>query len=270
MLQSIVMPVRKGGLGNQMFQVAAALIYQIETGRTIVLPDEFYNHHNKTRRNYVESIFQGIGTYIPRPMDQHTIDSLLRAGCRQHPGEPGFEDWQPCLRGNENILLHGYFQSSIPILKHETAIRSIYKKNLPLYQPQGNIIGVHVRRGDYLMFPAIHFEQGEEYYRTAIQNIEDNKKRNLEYHIFSDDIESCKTMKCFQDLPRVLYIDEPDELEALGKMSACQGGFICANSTFSWWGAFLGAHEKRNPVYVPMEWIAGGCGTLIPTSWIRI
>lgn len=265
------MPVRKGGLGNQMFQVAAALIYQIETKREIVLPDEFYNTHNHSKKNYIESIFQNIGPYIPRQMDQHAIDSLLRSGLKQHPGEPGFEDWSPCLGGNDNILLHGYFQSCIPILRHERSIRSKYLHNIPLEMPNPGTIGVHVRRGDYLKFPDVHYTHGEEYYRKAILQIQSLvKEANLTYQIFSDDIESCKTMKCFQELPGCLYVEESDEIVALAKMVACQGGFICANSTFSWWAAFLGAYGKRKPCIVPHQWIAGGCGTLIPPDWICI
>lgn len=262
------MPIRKGGLGNQMFQVAAALIYQIETRRTIVLPDEFYNHHNHQKKNYVESIFQNIGPYIPRQMDQTAIDNLLRSGIKQHPGEPGFEDWSPCLPGNENILLHGYFQSCIPILRHERSIRSKYLHNLPLEMPKKDAVGIHVRRGDYVKFPDVHFLLGEDYYSRAIQTF--SKEANLTYEVFSDDIEACKKMKCFQDLPRCSYVEEPDEIVALAKMLACQGGFICANSTFSWWAAFLGAYGKRRPCIAPQNWIAGGSGTLIPSDWIRI
>ena len=39
-------------------------------------------------------------------------------------------------------------------------------------------------------------------------------------------------------------------------MSLCKGGAICSNSTFCWWGAFLGTYEKRNPVFVPKKWIS--------------
>ena len=265
------MPVRKGGLGNQMFQVASAIIYHIETKRNIVLPDEFYNHHNHQKKNYVENIFQCIGSYIPRQMDQIAIQTLVRSGCTQHPGEPGFEDWSPCLEGNENILLHGYFQSSIPILRHERSIRSRFLDNLPFEMPKQEVIGIHVRRGDYLKFPDIHFVLGEDYYSKALLEIQSRKQEaNLTYQIFSDDIDFCKKMKCFQELSSCVYIDEPDEISTLAKMAACQGGFICANSTYSWWGAFLGAYEKRNPCLVPQNWIAGGCGTLIPYDWIRV
>jgi hypothetical protein len=54
-------------------------------------------------------------------------------------------------------------------------------------------------------------------------------------------------------------------------MSLCNSAAICANSTFSWWGAFLGAYEMRNPVIVPKKWINEPYAeNLIPEEWIRI
>ena len=55
-------------------------------------------------------------------------------------------------------------------------------------------------------------------------------------------------------------------------MSLCKGGAICSNSTFCWWGAFLGTYEKRNPVFVPKKWISvkDDMSNLFPSEWIII
>lgn len=53
-------------------------------------------------------------------------------------------------------------------------------------------------------------------------------------------------------------------------MSLCYSGAICANSTFSWWGAFLGAYSQRNPVFVPRNWIREKIWNLFPEEWIII
>ncbi len=72
----------------------------------------------------------------------------------------------------------------------------------------------------------------------------------------------------FRNLPHKVFVDEPNELKCLALMSLCEQGFICANSTFSWWGAFLGAYEKRQPVIVPADWFKGEQLQLFPKGWI--
>ena len=61
--------------------------------------------------------------------------------------------------------------------------------------------------------------------------------------------------------------ESSDELESLALMSLCLGGAICGNSTFSWWGAFLGAYSLRNPVFVPKNWIKMDITCLFPDEW---
>ena len=54
-------------------------------------------------------------------------------------------------------------------------------------------------------------------------------------------------------------------------MSKCHAGAICANSSFSWWGAFLGAYEKRNLVFIPRDWIRNcKVDCLFPDEWIKL
>ncbi len=267
-----VLPVRKGGLGNQMFQVAAAIVYAKETNRRILLPDEFYNTHNPAKRDYSESIFREFIHRINKPLDQSAIDVLLQSGFVQHPGEPGFDDWIPSdLSGN--ILLHGYFQNYPPIGRHEQVIRTIFLSGL------GNIrahlrdrqdrVGIHVRRGDYLKppFSEVLPVQPLDYYKQALSYFQ---AESIEFYIFSDDLDWCKQQTLFQELPKKVFVDEPNEIKSLAMMTTCHGGMICANSSFSWWGAFLGAHSERAKVVVPKEWFRGGVGNLFPVEWILL
>jgi hypothetical protein len=267
-----VVPVRKGGLGNQMFQVAAAVVYAKETYRRIILPDEFYNSHNPTKQDYAESIFREFIHRLNRPLDQHAIDQLILTGFLQHPGEPGFEDWSPIdLSGN--ILLHGYFQNYPPIGRHEDAVRSVFLSGLGNYRAHlrhsSDRVGIHVRRGDYLK-PSISDVlpvQPLSYYQEAIHRF---PRDTTEFYIFSDDLDWCKEQEIFQQLPEKTFVEESNELKALAMMTTCTRGMICANSSFSWWGAFLGAHKYRKPVIVPKNWFKGGVGNLFPPEWIVI
>lgn len=268
---SYVLPVRKGGLGNQMFQVAAAIVYAKETNRRILLPDEFYNSHNPTKLEYGESIFREFIHRLNKPLDQRAIDLLLQTDFRQHPGEPGFEDWTPVdLSGN--VLLHGYFQNYPPLQRHEEAIRQTFLSGLGNFRAgigdSYSRVGIHIRRGDYLRAPYSDVlpVQPLSYYEKALTYF----PQTSEIYIFSDDLDWCKQQPLFLDLPKKVFVFEPNEVKALALMTTCLGGMICANSSFSWWGAFLGAYKERRPVIVPTNWFKGGVGNLFPKEWIQI
>lgn len=266
---SYVLPVRKGGLGNQMFQVAAAIVYQEEKGKTILIPNEFFNSHNYKKQEYADTIFSYFPNRVDVALDQTTIDKFLSWSFTQHPVEVGFQPWKPeDISGN--VLLHGYFQY-YPILEpHEKKIREIFLKGLkPLvtHSPSKDLVGLHVRRGDYFVHPHSDFlpVQGVEYYKKAIEYFDIETKT---FCIFSDDMDWCKQQEIFQNLPHKIFMDEPDECKCLALMTLCHGGFICANSTFSWWGAFLGAFSVQTPILVPVNWFKGHVVNLFPKGWI--
>ena len=266
-----VLPVRKGGLGNQMFQVAAAIVYQEEKGKTVLIPKEFYNHHNEKHQEYAETVFSHFSHRIDISFDQTAIDYFLSNQMfTKHSISPGFDAWTPeDISGN--VLLHGYFQYYPTLESHEKVIQDIYLYGLkPLvqtYAPSETLVGIHIRRGDYLKHPHAEWlpTQPPCYYEKALEYFD---KDSTTFLIFSDDLEWCKTQDVFQQLPQKLYIDEPDECKCLSIMTMCHGGFICANSTFSWWGAFLGAYAQRKPVIVPLNWFKDEIVCLFPKGWI--
>lgn len=268
-----VVPIRKGGLGNQMFQVAAALVVSKKYNKTIFLPGEMPHIHNPLGNVYEDTIFSFVEHRLNTPSYTNTMLVLHRAGFKIYPEEPGFEAWDPSVAKSCSIVLHGYFQH-YPILQpFEDLIRHYYLKGLTEFlkgqSPDHTCVGIHVRRGDYLLppFNEVHVFPGEQYYKDAIEKIPCKQS----YKIFSDDIAWCKEQDFFKSLPNVIFVEEPNELKALAQMTLCHGGFICANSTFSWWGAFLGAYEVRAPVIVPKLWIKGqDTSSLFPTEWIQL
>ena len=104
-----------------------------------------------------------------------------------------------------------------------------------------------------------------EYYKRAIQIL----KPINPVIIVSNDIDWVKTQPYFSDT-RYFEIFEGNEIETLSVMSLCTSGAICANSSFSWWGAFLGAHAERNNVIVPSNWVGDNVHSLFPEEWIRV
>jgi hypothetical protein len=268
----IILPVRKGGLGNQLFQVAAGIVYGKETGKTVVLPREQHHIHKVHKPLYEESIFQGF-QILNGTLDENGIYNLCQNGFSLHPSnqEKAFEPWS-CDPIQGNVVLHGYFQYAPPLLKHKDLISSTFLKNLQPYRKEGKSthIAIHVRRGDYLQFPDVYPILDCSYYIRAIQEVEKRVPGEKLYKIFSDDILWCRDQDMFQSLPNVEFVDERDEIKALCLMIACKGGCICANSSFSWWGAFLGAFQNGAPCIVPGTWCKGFTGELIPKEWITV
>jgi hypothetical protein len=125
---------------------------------------------------------------------------------------------------------------------------------------------IHVRRGDYVEKSDFHFLQPITYYQKAVEHIQSKAKKPIRsYLIFSDDPEWIEQNSFFKGLDGAIVVREPDELACLALMSLCEGGAICANSTFSWWGAFL--CKQSIPICVPERWINANVVHLIPDGW---
>mgnify|MGYP001255068256 FL=1 len=128
-------------------------------------------------------------------------------------------------------------------------------------------IALHLRRGDYLRLDGYGI-LGDDYYSKAKKFII-NKFNDCETIAFSDEIDNLKNKK---EIKADYYFDDRsmDSKKVLAYMSICDH-FITANSTFSWWAAYLG--DKSNKVIVtPKKWFISRDKTpdLIPNHWISI
>lgn len=120
-------------------------------------------------------------------------------------------------------------------------------------------VAIHVRRGDYVSNPFYVDLFSEGYYERAMQEFPGGK-----FRVFSDDIEWCKKQTLFKDC---LFSERKTEIEDLNLMASCKG-IIMANSSFSWWAAFLGPKKK---VIAPLRWHPDGIErTVLLDSWKRI
>jgi len=132
-------------------------------------------------------------------------------------------------------------------------------------------ISLHVRRGDYVKnshTKSVHGVCGLEYYKKAKEYICNNVEKP-KFYVFSDDINWCKDS--FGFLENKIFIDNTKSaLEDLELMKKCKHNVI-ANSTFSWWGAWLNANDK-NITLSPYQWIVDNPKKLkwVPDNWIQI
>ena len=166
---------------------------------------------------------------------------------------------------SDNTDISGYFQSEKYFLHCGEDIRKEFSfKNQALYQEVSihmkslpTKIGVHVRRGDYVKKQDFHPLCHPEYYKAAINELTTDLNDFVVY-VFSDDIEWCK--ENFNSITNAKVIfdesggDEQNYFQnqekTLMKMTMCDR-FIIANSSYSWWGAWLGKNEK---VIAPSQW----------------
>ncbi len=247
-----------GRLGNQLFQVSAVLSYAKKHGIEHVLP---VWSNQWTEGADMSEVFRGPFNIDPNITNQSADDFV----------ESSMEYAQ--IPRSRRINLQGYFQSELyfdqdlvrEALSPELRIENeIVEKNVGLFE---GFCSIHVRRDDYLKYPDIHPFLGTEYYRSAIERMKAEGYQN--FLVFSDDSAWCR-----QNFvgPEFSFSDRNQKnYEDLFLMSLCSSHII-ANSSFSWWGAWL----SRNPhkiVIAPQRWF-GENGprkhNIIPNKWIQI
>ena len=128
-------------------------------------------------------------------------------------------------------------------------------------------IGLHVRRGDYVSLWLTVCD--ELYYQNALQYFHEHLNQPFQLIVFSDDIDWVKQNYNFLDDFSTIFIDWLSGPESIYLMSLCNH-FVIANSTFSWWGAWL-IQNSNKKIIAPKERIKNiETPDIIPESWIKI
>jgi hypothetical protein len=234
----------QGGLGNLMFQIAGLKSFEQLTNKTI----GFTNFKNQAQEYYNigRTLFPDYQTTILSPVGNLDFNSKIERDCFEEP-EEGYADLKfllnqsqaflNCYLQNHNLFLDEKFIKSLFNLQ-SISIDNYYKHTVCNY----NCVSMHVRRTDYTHIQHILPCQTIDYYTNALEEM-----GNYEHlFIFSDD-----PFWCYNNLNfKKRIIVENNELESLRIMSMCQKHII-ANSTFSWWGAYL---SNSDNVILPAKW----------------
>ncbi|MDB5799547.1 MAG: hypothetical protein JWL63_486 [Rhodocyclales bacterium] len=284
----------KGGLGNQIFEYAAGMSLSRRLGVLLCLDVSAYE--DPRERHFALAPFE-----LPEPVvkrDLHRwgrgslVDRIYRRLARQlglqRCGLPVFSERsygydQRFELVRNAVLLDGYFQS--PRYFHDIAdeVRARFadpralsvasQQMLDLIRST-DAICVHVRRGDYVTNPAANRVHGlcEMSYYTEGLAIAGEGLLAPHCFIFSNDADWVRENMHLQYPVTVVDINGEDAAhEDLWLMSACRS-FVIANSSLSWWGAWLGRHPAKR-VVAPLQWFKGlemDTSSLIPADWIRI
>lgn len=299
-LRMKILLIHKDGLGNQLFQYAAGVFYAKKYGATLEI---------LRRHNHIDTAFGHPRPFllsnfcISAPVRKFTVlDRLICSASRRKwplviltrfatrsevQQEPFAQHWTflptlPVLPSTRVVYLEGYFQAYQYAQDVEDYLRTEFcfrrppsEKNrdtLERIRAAENPVSVHVRGGDYANWHSGARLLPPSYYARAIQTMME-RISNPAFFVFSDDIAFAR-----ESLPkgeRIEFVDHNDESnshEDLRLMSACRHHII-ANSTFSWWGAWLDPCSTK-VVCAPMIWQDDDPTTphpdLLPPAWLRI
>jgi hypothetical protein len=216
-----------GGLGNQLFQLSAGETIAAETGRTFCIVNSTSPKTVHTDRNYFTTVLKNWASYphLPHPYKNFNEPSFAKY------------DWSGLPSGN--VRLTGYFQNWRYVPSDFTN-RICLPQCAPL---EGAFL--HIRGGDYVDHWLHDVRLHRSYYRRAIEQF----PTNTHFYIFTNDKAYAKGLEFLNDISHT-YVESDEEM-ALAQMVACKDGGICANSTFSWWGAYL---NPRRRIVMPDRW----------------
>tara|TARA_Y100001972_G_C7611547_1_gene306591 strand:+ start:158 stop:946 length:789 start_codon:yes stop_codon:yes gene_type:complete len=256
----------KGRLGNQMFIVATATSLAIDNNDTAVFPKYVVCVTPPTERE--TSIHRNTVLKDVRYVNDFSFIEHTFTESPDHSYTP--------IEYKNNMFLNGYFQSEkyfnhnrnkiIDLFSPIPQINNLLNKKYQNIIYNNKVVSVHVRRGDYLKYSDYHANIGPNYYTEAIKQF----PSNFTFVFFSDDIKWCK--ETFKG-DNFIFIEKQDDVLDLYLMSKITNNII-ANSSFSWWAAWLNTNENKK-IVAPKVWFGPKNSHLsrkdiTPEEWLTI
>lgn len=239
----------QGRLGNNLFQVAATAAYAKRHGRSWAVPFGY-----------------GISPELydfGLPLTDATADRVV-----WQPPVFGYHDI-PYYPPGTRLILFGYYQSH----RHFSDCTDYIREIFPLPDvPMIDAVSLHVRRGDYVVYPETCPPLALDYYAAATKVFTD--RGQCQFLVFSDDLNWCREnlLRC-NDKAHFNIFGSSNLRLNLATMAACRDHII-ANSTFSWWGAWF--NRKLRLVVCPRheDWfnrnVHHDMSQLYPPDWMQI
>jgi len=255
----------KGGLGNQLFQIFTCVKYCLENNRELIFLNCERSEGNTIRKTYWTTLFKNQFRLVET--DFFRSNQFLKYN------ELKFSyNKLPVI--NANLIFDGYFQSSLyfrdiqskilTIINSNNAIKNEVDKKYNDIRCNKPLVSLHVRRTDYLNLSDFHHNQSENYYKNSIYIIKNKLRVNsIKLVVFSDDVNYCEknVINWIDDNDEVIYIKNNTDYMDLLLMSRINHNII-ANSSFSWWGAYLNTNDDKI-VIAPQNWF----GLKGPDEW---
>tara|TARA_B100001057_G_scaffold498671_1_gene606493 strand:- start:849 stop:1652 length:804 start_codon:yes stop_codon:yes gene_type:complete len=243
-----------GRLANQMFQYASLKGIARNRGYDYCIPpQELFGQKDPLVRESSLNIYNvfNIGK-------NNTIQTLANPLLQERTHEFDEELFRSCP---ENVDLFGYYQSPkyFDHIKDEIKSDFLFSKEVDTVctemfdsiQDGRKVISLHIRRTDYTINPN-HPVQSMQYYEKALKHFDKNDR----ILVFSDDPKWCQEQEMFAN-DEIMISEGNDADIDLCLMSKCNYHII-ANSSFSWWGAWLADSEQ---IIAPIDWFSDGCAS---------
>ena len=283
-----------GGLGNQMFQYAfgyrLAQLSNTEIKLDIAAFEKYKLHKvaiHHLNVNYNSLVIAE--NKVNRLTNEYGVRSLLKKAKLVSPKATIIKETTPGFRKelirkyDEDVYLDGFWQSDKYFKGSEDEIRnhlmvitepSAANQQMLFAIKNSNAVSVHIRRADYVTNAntlSFHGICSIEYYQQAAELIK-SKVNNPVFFVFSDDIAWAKENINFNTQQFFADMNNADtNYEDLRLMYSCRH-HIVANSSFSWWGAWLNPLQEKI-VIAPRTWFSQpglDASDIVPESWIRI
>lgn len=286
-----------GGLGNQLFQIFAVLAYSLEYGHPYIFPYSETLTTGIERPTYWETLFQSIKSFTTITSASGFTNQMLTALPQWR--EPGFTYTKiPYIPLEQDFTLHGYFQSPkyfeayktpiFKLLKFPDIQHTIRDQFAHYLDPSTHTISMHFRLGDYKYKQQHYPIMPPDYYRRALTHILSNLSNtqtirvlyfceaedNIYVTSVIDYLRESVGQSIDQSVDWAKADDTIHDWQQLMLMSCCDSHII-ANSSFSWWGAYL--CNSNNPfVCYPSTWFGQAMANthrvddLFPETWTKI
>ena len=278
----------KGGLGNQLFQIFAVISYAIKYNKKFIFEDIYQLGKGATtiRYTYWNSFLSALKPFVCNI--SNTYMTVLLEKDFMYTEIPNILD------KNVNILLNGYYQSYKYFAGYYSTIYKLLqidnKKDelmRELSLPEDTFaqsICMHFRLGDYKKLPQYHPIQPLSYYEKAIDVIRSTSSippTKVYYFceksecddVINNYIRPLKENDKYKTLEFIRFDFKLEDWKEMLLMSCCEH-FIIANSTFSWWAAYMATSTTKTVCY-PQRWFGDALPNhnikdLCPTNWVKI
>lgn len=286
-----------GGLGNQMFQYAFG--YAISQFYNLPFKLDIHDYKSYNLRKYELDSLNTIEHFASESdieslkfMPMNSIEKFIRQLIRKpkktsksYYQESHFYYEQGVFHLNGSIYFNGYWQSERYFHQFRHELLEMFTQKDPIHPNtqyfHKNIINsesvsIHIRRGDYISNKDTNNFHGTcnlTYYHKAISFIK-NKIKNPYFFIFSDDpLWTKENFNFIDNISFVTLAEDIPDYEEIYLMSQCKHNII-ANSSFSWWGAWLNQNNEKL-VIAPQQWFAdkqmqSQTNDLLPKTWIKL
>ncbi len=279
-----------GGLGNQMFQICFYQWLKKQFPHFYVSIDlQSYAHYTLHDGYLMDQIFQTNAVVADantlRKVGEFQKGILYRI--KRKLGISNSKIWEETedirfqfhdanIFNDAHQYLDGYWQS-VQYPQSLGNTKDLFRfpdftdeKNLEMQalMQSSNAVSIHVRRGDYVNHPKYKDICNAEYYARALDYL-NAQFSDLRFFVFSNDIPWCQENLPIRDAVYVNYNSGKDSFKDMQLMSLCKHHII-ANSSFSWWGAYLS--QEKGVTIAPQRWKNNMEGTrdLIPKDWIQV